>query len=63
MPYSSESGIFISPLILAAVAAISFIVVSYHSLNARTSVAGSWKRFSIAFRVAYRFSGYEKPDF
>lgn len=51
------------PLILAAVAAISFTVISYHSLNASTSVAGSWKRFSIAFRLAYRLKGYEKPVF
>lgn len=50
------------PLILAAVTAISFTIISYQSLNASTSVAGSRKRFSIAFRVAYRLNGYEKPD-
>lgn len=31
------------PLILAAVAAISFTIISYHSLNASTSGTGSWK--------------------
>lgn len=51
------------PLMLAAVAAVSFTVISYHSLNASTSVEGSWRRFSIASRVAHWLNGYEKPEF
>lgn len=44
------------PLILAAVAAVSLTVISYHSLAASTSAAGSQRRCSIAFRVAYRLN-------